>query len=58
MREGPPTLDIGAMSDRSLDLPTIVADAATSAAAHKANAGKLAPLGKRLIDLTPAAIGP
>ncbi|MFL6022023.1 MAG: acetaldehyde dehydrogenase (acetylating) [Marmoricola sp.] len=31
---------------------------ATSAKAHVANAAKLAPLGKRLIDLTPAAIGP
>ncbi|MFG1667694.1 acetaldehyde dehydrogenase (acetylating) [Streptomyces sp. Y7] len=31
---------------------------ATSAKAHQANAAKLQPLGKRLIDLTPAAIGP
>ncbi|MFY4718820.1 acetaldehyde dehydrogenase (acetylating) [Streptomyces sp. LaBMicrA B280] len=31
---------------------------ATSAGAHRANAAKLAPLGKRLIDLTPAALGP
>lgn len=31
---------------------------ATSASAHKANATKLAPYGKTLIDLTPAAIGP
>ncbi|HWC21690.1 MAG TPA: acetaldehyde dehydrogenase (acetylating) [Flexivirga sp.] len=31
---------------------------ATSAGAHKVNAAKLAPYGKRLIDLTPAAIGP
>jgi acetaldehyde dehydrogenase len=31
---------------------------ATSADAHKSNAAKLAPFGKRLIDLTPAAIGP
>ncbi|GAA2208872.1 acetaldehyde dehydrogenase [Nonomuraea monospora] len=31
---------------------------ATSAKAHQANAAKLLPLGKRLIDLTPAAIGP
>ena len=31
---------------------------ATSAKAHVANAAKLAPHGKRLIDLTPAAIGP
>jgi acetaldehyde dehydrogenase len=31
---------------------------ATSASAHRANAAALAPYGKRLIDLTPAAIGP
>jgi acetaldehyde dehydrogenase len=31
---------------------------ATSAKAHEANAAKLGPLGKRLIDLTPAAVGP
>ncbi|MCL2542550.1 MAG: acetaldehyde dehydrogenase (acetylating) [Nocardioidaceae bacterium] len=31
---------------------------ATSAKAHEANAAKLMPLGKRMIDLTPAAIGP
>src|SRR3984885_6119494 len=31
---------------------------ATSAKAHVANAATLAPFGKRLIDLTPAAIGP
>src|SRR6185369_12317311 len=31
---------------------------ATSAKAHVANAGRLAPYGKRLVDLTPAAIGP
>jgi acetaldehyde dehydrogenase len=31
---------------------------ATSARAHVANAAKLQPFGKRLIDLTPAAIGP
>lgn len=31
---------------------------ATSAKAHVANAAKLEPHGKRLIDLTPAAIGP
>jgi acetaldehyde dehydrogenase len=31
---------------------------ATSAGAHRANAATLAPYGKRLIDLTPAAIGP
>ena len=31
---------------------------ATSAKAHETNAEKLLPLGKRLIDLTPAALGP
>jgi acetaldehyde dehydrogenase len=31
---------------------------ATSARAHEYNAARLQPLGKRLIDLTPAAIGP
>jgi len=31
---------------------------ATSASAHVANAARLQPLGKRLIDLTPAALGP
>lgn len=31
---------------------------ATSASAHKYNAGQLAPYRKRLIDLTPAALGP
>lgn len=31
---------------------------ATSAKAHRENAGKLEPLGKRMVDLTPAAIGP
>ncbi|KAB2341051.1 acetaldehyde dehydrogenase (acetylating) [Actinomadura rudentiformis] len=35
----------------------IVLDA-TSAKAHKHNAAVLAPYGKRLVDLTPAAIGP
>ena len=35
----------------------IVLDA-TSAKAHIANAARLAPYGKKLIDLTPAAIGP
>ncbi|MGW8812792.1 acetaldehyde dehydrogenase (acetylating) [Gordonia terrae] len=45
-----------------IDLPNfsdvdIVFDA-TSAGAHRLNAELLAPFGKRLIDLTPAAIGP
>jgi acetaldehyde dehydrogenase len=31
---------------------------ATSAKAHEANAARLAPYGKRLVDLTPAALGP
>jgi len=31
---------------------------ATSARAHLANAERLAPYGKRLVDLTPAAVGP
>jgi len=31
---------------------------ATSAAAHRHNAARLAPYGTRLVDLTPAAIGP
>jgi acetaldehyde dehydrogenase len=31
---------------------------ATSAGAHRANAARLPPYGKRLVDLTPAAIGP
>jgi len=31
---------------------------ATSAGAHHANASALAPYGKRIVDLTPAAIGP
>ena len=31
---------------------------ATSAGAHKANAAALEPYGKRLVDLTPAALGP
>ena len=35
----------------------IICDA-TSAAAHIANAELLAPYGRRLVDLTPAAIGP
>jgi len=47
----------GLMALPGFDDIEIVFDA-TSAKAHVANAAKLAPLGKRLIDLTPAAIGP
>jgi acetaldehyde dehydrogenase len=47
----------GLMKLPGLDDIEIVFDA-TSAKAHQYNAGKLQPLGKRLIDLTPAAIGP
>ncbi|WP_300400512.1 acetaldehyde dehydrogenase (acetylating) [Nocardioides sp.] len=41
----------------SFDEIEVVFDA-TSAGAHRSNAARLAPYGKRLIDLTPAAIGP
>lgn len=59
-RMGVPTTSDGV--DGLIALPgfdeiEIVFDA-TSAGAHKANAAKLAPYGKRLVDLTPAAIGP
>ena len=47
----------GLLTMPDFDEIEIVFDA-TSAKAHEANAAKLAPLGKRLIDLTPAAIGP
>jgi acetaldehyde dehydrogenase len=47
----------GLMALPGFDEIGIIFDA-TSAAAHIANAAELAPLGKRLIDLTPAAIGP
>lgn len=47
----------GLVSLAGFDEIEIVFDA-TSAKAHLANAATLAPLGKRLIDLTPAAIGP
>ena len=47
----------GLMALPDFDEIDIVFDA-TSAKAHEANAAKLQPLGKRLIDLTPAAIGP
>jgi acetaldehyde dehydrogenase len=47
----------GLISLAGFDDIEIVFDA-TSAKAHLDNAAKLAPHGKRLIDLTPAAIGP
>ncbi|MGZ4555180.1 MAG: acetaldehyde dehydrogenase (acetylating) [Mycobacteriaceae bacterium] len=47
----------GLIAMPGFDEIAIVLDA-TSAKAHVANAAKLAPHGKRLIDLTPAAIGP
>jgi acetaldehyde dehydrogenase len=47
----------GLLEMPGFDEVEIVLDA-TSADAHKANAAALEPYGKRLIDLTPAAIGP
>jgi acetaldehyde dehydrogenase len=47
----------GLLAMDGFDDIAIVFDA-TSARAHQVNAAKLAPYGKRLIDLTPAAIGP
>ncbi len=47
----------GLIASPQFDEIGVVFDA-TSAGAHKANAAKLLPLGKRLVDLTPAAIGP
>ncbi len=47
----------GLIASPQFDEIGVVFDA-TSASAHKANAAKLLPLGKKLIDLTPAAIGP
>ncbi|MGO1850325.1 acetaldehyde dehydrogenase (acetylating) [Microbacterium sp.] len=47
----------GLIESPQFDEIGIVFDA-TSASAHKRNADKLAPYGKKLIDLTPAAIGP
>ncbi|GAQ57397.1 acetaldehyde dehydrogenase (acetylating) [Streptomyces acidiscabies] len=47
----------GLIAMPGFDQIEIVFDA-TSAKAHLANAEKLAPYGKKLIDLTPAAIGP
>jgi len=59
-RMGVPTTHLGV--DGLIDMPDfneidIVFDA-TSAGAHKYNYSKLQPYGKRMIDLTPAAIGP
>ena len=47
----------GLMALPGFDEIEIVFDA-TSAKAHEENARRLEPLGKRMIDLTPAAIGP
>lgn len=47
----------GLIASPDFDAIEIVFDA-TSAGAHRVNAEKLLPHGKRLIDLTPAAIGP
>jgi acetaldehyde dehydrogenase len=47
----------GLIAMANFDEIRIVFDA-TSAKAHVANAERLAPFGKRLVDLTPAAIGP
>ncbi|MEI4271165.1 acetaldehyde dehydrogenase (acetylating) [Klenkia sp. LSe6-5] len=47
----------GLIAMEGFDDIEIVFDA-TSAGAHRANAAKLAPYGKKLVDLTPAAIGP
>jgi acetaldehyde dehydrogenase len=60
VRMGVPTTSQGV--DGLLELPgfdeiDVVFDA-TSARTHIANAKRLMPLGKRMIDLTPAAIGP
>lgn len=59
-RMGVPTTSEGVdglLQMSELDGIEIVFDA-TSAKAHVANAAKLSPLGKQLVDLTPAAIGP
>ncbi|WP_336660040.1 acetaldehyde dehydrogenase (acetylating) [Leucobacter sp. USHLN153] len=47
----------GLIASPQFDDIEIVFDA-TSAGAHRFNAEKLAPYGKKLVDLTPAAIGP
>jgi len=59
-RLGVPSVDTGVAGLIALDTfdeIAIVFDA-TSAKAHEANAAALAPYGKRLVDLTPAALGP
>jgi acetaldehyde dehydrogenase len=55
----PTTADgvVGLISMDGFDDVEIVLDA-TSAEAHRRNAAELMPHGKRLIDLTPAALGP
>lgn len=47
----------GLIASTQFDEIEIVFDA-TSAKSHQANAERLAPFGKRMVDLTPAAIGP
>ncbi len=47
----------GLIASPQFDEIAVVFDA-TSAGAHRHNAAKLAPYGKKLVDLTPAAIGP
>lgn len=47
----------GLVAHPDFDQIEVVFDA-TSAGAHRHNAQRLVPLGKRLVDLTPAAIGP
>lgn len=47
----------GLINSPQFDEIGVVFDA-TSAGAHRHNAQKLAPFGKKLVDLTPAAIGP
>jgi acetaldehyde dehydrogenase len=59
-RLGIPTIASGVdglIAKDDFDEIAIVFDA-TSAKAHEVNAAKLEPYGKRLVDLTPAAIGP
>ncbi|WP_382303649.1 acetaldehyde dehydrogenase (acetylating) [Herbiconiux sp. UC225_62] len=47
----------GLIAHPDFDQIEVIFDA-TSAGAHRHNAERLLPLGKRLVDLTPAAIGP